>query len=152
MKTTKTESVTGTCQVCEGTFKMKHGRIVFHGYKRPGDGHAHGTCGGAHELPYEVSRDQVLTALDGRKIGLARTEQALADLESFKTTAWTNLHYSVVSMRLELFQFAIGVTDLYAVERERNQKLYAVKRDVAWFKGEVTRLTRRSAEWAPRPV
>ena len=45
----------GNCQVCEGDQKLHHGRMVHHGYKRPGDGFI--VCPGVHQVPYEVSCD-----------------------------------------------------------------------------------------------
>ena len=48
----------GTCQVCGGEQVVDNdgkGRIVLHGYDRPGDGFIRGQCPGRGELPAEVS-------------------------------------------------------------------------------------------------
>ena len=47
----------GTCPVCEGTFKTREGRMVHHGYERPGDGMIHGDCFAVNRLAYELSCD-----------------------------------------------------------------------------------------------
>lgn len=47
----------GTCSVCFGQFKVepKSGKMVDHGYKRPGHGEQVGQCPGVGFEPYEVS-------------------------------------------------------------------------------------------------
>lgn len=48
----------GECQICEGRQIVNaKGKLVLHGYTRPGDGYAHGSCYGVSELPYEKSCD-----------------------------------------------------------------------------------------------
>lgn len=54
MATTKTRTV-GTCQICEREHKLLSGKVVHHGYQRPGDGEIHGDCFGVGFEPYEVS-------------------------------------------------------------------------------------------------
>lgn len=54
MKTMKTRFV-GQCPVCEGDFKLRDGRLVHHGFERPGDGMIHGDCFAVGYEPYEVS-------------------------------------------------------------------------------------------------
>lgn len=41
----------GNCQICEGEQKLHDGRMVHHGYKRPGDGQIDGDCPGVHADP-----------------------------------------------------------------------------------------------------
>ncbi len=45
----------GHCQYCNGIFKLHAGKLVHHGYKRPGTGEIEGDCRGVKLLPYEVS-------------------------------------------------------------------------------------------------
>ena len=47
------------CQICEREIKAKKGLISHHGYTRPGGGYQTGSCGGARNLPYEISRDAI---------------------------------------------------------------------------------------------
>ena len=54
MATTKTRTV-GTCQICEREHKLLSGKVVHHGYQRPGDGEIHGDCFGVGHAPYELS-------------------------------------------------------------------------------------------------
>lgn len=47
----------GTCQICEGRQIVTKGKLVLHGYDRPGDGYINGRCYGVGHLPFEVSCD-----------------------------------------------------------------------------------------------
>ena len=55
----KTTRYIGNCQICEGDQKLHVGRMVHHGYQRPGDGAIRGDCPGVGQVPYEVSCDLV---------------------------------------------------------------------------------------------
>jgi hypothetical protein len=46
---------TGTCGVCWGNFKLDAGRMVLHGYQRPGWGHVLGQCSAVRMQPLETS-------------------------------------------------------------------------------------------------
>lgn len=51
----RTRANTGTCGVCFANVKLDGGRLVLHGYQRPGDGMAHGRCWGVGHEPFELS-------------------------------------------------------------------------------------------------
>jgi hypothetical protein len=48
-----------TCQCCGRRILAETGTIAHHGYERPQHGWQTSSCGGAKELPFEVSRDQL---------------------------------------------------------------------------------------------
>jgi len=54
-----TEDFIGTCQACFGEFKVneKSGRVVLHGYTRPGIGFVVGNCPGHDHAPFEYEFD-----------------------------------------------------------------------------------------------
>lgn len=45
----------GTCPICESEYRLHKGKLVHHGYRRPGDGMIHGDCFCVYFEPYEVS-------------------------------------------------------------------------------------------------
>lgn len=65
-----------TCQVCNRPIFAEAGVIAHHGYTRPYEGVQTGSCIGARELPFEVSRDVLL-------IEIERTEHNVAGLSRF---------------------------------------------------------------------
>lgn len=60
----KTAEFQGTCAVCMNTFKVREGRMVLHGYQRPGDGYITGRCFGSGRTPWEVSSEAAQAFLD----------------------------------------------------------------------------------------
>lgn len=78
----RTRANTGTCGVCFANVKLDKGRIVLHGYQRPGDGMAHGRCWGVDHAPFELSpdatRDYTDRALTPRREGAERRVAELA--------------------------------------------------------------------------
>lgn len=53
----RTRENTGTCPVCWGNYKLLNGRLVLHGYRRPGWGHVVGSCDAENYQPAETSID-----------------------------------------------------------------------------------------------
>lgn len=51
----RTRENTGTCPVCWGNYKLSEGRLVLHGYRRPGWGSVIGSCDGEKYQPAETS-------------------------------------------------------------------------------------------------
>lgn len=55
----------GTCGACWGRFRLqKNGRLVHHGYRRPGTGTVVDDCVGTHCLPFEVSTESAERFID----------------------------------------------------------------------------------------
>ena len=78
----RTRANTGTCGVCFANVKLDGGRLVLHGYQRPGDGMAHGRCWGVDRAPFEISpdatRDYTDRGLTPRREGMERRVAELA--------------------------------------------------------------------------
>lgn len=51
----RTRENTGTCPACWGNYKLNDGRLVLHGYQRPGWGHVVGSCDAEKYPPAETS-------------------------------------------------------------------------------------------------
>jgi len=46
-----------TCPICFGAYKHRNGKMVLHGYQRPGWGFIHGRCPGVEKQCYEISAE-----------------------------------------------------------------------------------------------
>ncbi len=69
----------GTCAVCQGTFKVRDGKMVLHGYQRPGDGYIAGRCWGEGAVPWELSPEAAASFLHAiLRPNLARLDASLA--------------------------------------------------------------------------
>lgn len=81
----KTMENTGHCQICSGVQKMNRGKMVNHGFTRPGYGYIVGNCFGVNALPYEKSSDTCTSYIDVLKDYLNTTEHTIARLKGPST-------------------------------------------------------------------
>lgn len=73
----------GTCQGCFKDQKTRDGRLVLHGYKRPGHGYILGNCWGHGYAPYQISCERTKQFLDECvRPALPRALQALDRLQA----------------------------------------------------------------------
>lgn len=68
---------TAECQICECQQATRNGRMVHHGYKRPGDGYQHGDCYGVGHAPYPAT--DALEAYRRALVGRTQTLNRLID-------------------------------------------------------------------------
>jgi hypothetical protein len=84
-----------TCQVCGRGILANKGVIAHHGYQRPGSGWQTASCGGAKELPFQVSRDALAKEIANAEVYV---EQRIAFLAALKAeevkVVWTYTDYS----------------------------------------------------------
>jgi len=158
----------GTCPVCERAIRVRTGKMVHHGYQRPGSGHIVGDCYGVGTPPYEISsegtrgyRDHVVAPR------LARDETFLARLEA-RTVE--ELHYErTVPVPTTLqrgwtgrrtdpgwtttvgrIRFDEAEPDQQRVwERVYGARLDTTRSEVAWMQRELERCERLIRDWAP---
>lgn len=80
----------GTCAVCQGTFKVRDGKMVLHGYQRPGDGYIDGRCWGEGAVPWELSPEAAESFLHTiLRPNLARLDASLAQYVGGAVTSIT---------------------------------------------------------------
>lgn len=81
MASEKTTRFLGTCAACGREIKVRGGKLVHHGYERPGYGYIEGDCFGVHYEPHETSPKCAEDCLVSERKRLAGLEEALAGLE-----------------------------------------------------------------------
>ena len=73
----------GTCAVCGGLWMLtKRGRLVNHGFQRPGGGWQSGGCFGEKSLPYEHSTEVLVELIKIITLEKTNAESCLANLEA----------------------------------------------------------------------
>jgi hypothetical protein len=100
------DSVTAECQICENRQCMtKDGRMVHHGYQRPGDGYIHGDCMGVGYLPFPAydaleaylptlkSRISFLAYLPTRKSRIAFLVKSIKDIPTVRASLESELRW-----------------------------------------------------------
>lgn len=132
---------TGTCGCCGGNYKLRDGRLVLHGYERPGYGYVLGSCFGVGYEPHEVSpkcaADFLAKVLLPAK---AAKEAFIAKLNAGEITELTG------GSRLKPVTVKVGekgwAEALNATLGNAESELESIARDVEVF-------TARVAEWKP---
>lgn len=78
----RTRENTGTCPICFGNYKLANGRLVLHGFRRPGWGSTEGRCWAVGAQPLEVSIDAIQRYLDMLNKAIQEKKASLANLDS----------------------------------------------------------------------
>jgi hypothetical protein len=141
----------GNCQICERDQKLHKGRMVHHGYRRPGYGSIEGDCPGVDELPYEVSCDLIKTYkvnMEARLAGLVRFAAKLAAREVTSFQLLEHRGYRDV----ELVEYHAGVTDPYRFERAFERLVRETDRDIEGARFAISRAAKRIEAWRPMPI
>lgn len=90
----RTRENTGSCPVCFQNIKLNNGRMVLHGYKRPGHGSTEGNCFGYGYPAFELKVDGVkaylnqalIPDLNGHEDFLKRLKKG--EVEKLNTSRW----------------------------------------------------------------
>lgn len=152
--TTSTRYI-GNCQICEGDQKLHNGRMVHHGYQRPGHGTIVGDCPGVGGVPYEVSCDLVKSYKRGVKIQLLILKDRLADLKEGRVSYLTQVErhgsWGTIGQNV-VIEFIAGVTEPYRWQRALESATWGVESNVRHCEREIERCERRIAAWKPLPI
>lgn len=82
----RTREGTGTCSVCFNNVKVsRSGKIVLHGYQRPGYGAIRGECFGVGYPPFEIAVEGVVAYIAHLTGEIAKIKEDIRDLKSGKT-------------------------------------------------------------------
>jgi hypothetical protein len=139
----------GSCQVCEGDFKLHGGRMVLHGYKRPGHGYILGDCMGVGEVPYEVSCDITKRMRDGVAGAIVKAENRLADLKEGRVHELTIRFRGGGDTYKEPKVYKRGDPNF---EWKLRDAVSDVERDIYYLKRDHARLVKRVDAWQQRPI
>ncbi len=153
----------GNCQICEGDFKLvpsdirrvdvdgqmieqpMSGKVVHHGYKRPGYGYIVGDCPGVHEAPYETSCDLIKAAIVGVKASLAGLNETLAKLQRDDVIKITVLDLGGRNHKT----YVRAETEEYKWKDLVRGEIGKVKYDITLAERELRRFEERVRAWKP---
>ena len=142
----------GNCQICEGDQKLHNGRMVHHGYRRPGDGFIVGDCLGVGEVPYEVSCDLVKSYRAGVQTQLQHLKARVADLKTGKIGYLTEIRHRSAWKPPVRVEFVAGVTDPYHWTEALQHAIHEVDSSIRQREREIDRCTRRINAWTSKPI
>lgn len=136
----RTRENTGTCAACWGNYKLSAGRLVLHGYERPGYGYVRGQCFGVGYEPVETSVVGA-TKYDEHLGGLLLNEKnILAKLESGEVEA-------IEGRQGKIFKKEDPAFPSLRADKIRNAK-YTIKQ----LERDLETYAKVIAAWKPRPM
>lgn len=141
----------GNCPVCEGDFKLHKGKLVHHGYQRPGDGMIHGDCFCVGMDPYEVSPkgcELFRTFLQGM---LANLQEALVRFTSGEVTELSKLVFRGAWRDHELVKVSKAENPA-EFARLLQDKIHETESRIRGTEREIARMNARIEAWKPMPI
>lgn len=146
----------GTCQSCEGEQKLHDGLLVFHGYRRPGDGYTMGRCPGTDRQPLEVAHDLVDARAAQLRSAIPAAENVVRELESGEAVSLTRYDrvydrktYTYVFKQVEFIRSEMPP---YKWQEELERTIQKAKADVEKLQYSLERTERILRNWEPRPL
>jgi hypothetical protein len=146
----KTTRHIGMCAACTRQIKVRDGRLVHHGYRRPGFGHIVGDCRGVHYPPHELSpklAEELLDEEHRAKVSLERRIAGLPQLTELRVQKYDyrkREHYMVT--------FVKGEVDPHEWRQEFQQYSHELQRALDRAEYEIARLTPMVEDWRAVPL
>lgn len=143
----------GFCAVCERDIKLNPaGKLVHHGYERPGDGVIHNDCPGVGRDPYERSHailDALAQALVERAAG---TRKALGRFERGEVNKFFHNVWDYSQGKNRLVEFIRGTTSDHAFRQATESLVFKLQRSVESDENEQKRLRKWISGWVLKPI
>ena len=138
--------IIGTCAICLRSQVVRKGRMVTHGYQRPGYGYIIGECFGVNYEPYETSPNACIAYIPILNAHKAKFETHLLMLQTGKVTEFRETKRNYRTNKDEIRIIAKGheqFADMLKAEiAGTEQQIEYVTRDIA-------EMNRRITEWTP---
>lgn len=144
----------GTCAACGGEFKVRDGRLVHHGYKRPGIGYIVGDCMGVDYPPHELSPE-----LAERVLGVAIQKAETAEAQLARLPERTKLPKQFYEspgpgLRAQWVTRQVAPDD---VSEHEWRQLYAaaqarLERELRFWQSEIRRAQGSLKGWRKQPL
>lgn len=137
----RTRENTGTCPACWGNYKLDGGRLVMHGYKRPGFGYIHGSCFGVSYQPAETSKEGLVDVLERLLTpDLEECQDTIDNIEAGKVTQLEGRRGEIVKVGEPSFDHL-----LEQLLRHLEQKVKYLEREIGLYQTAIS-------AWKQRPL
>lgn len=145
----------GRCGVCEGDFKLLGGRLVHHGYRRPGHGYIVGDCFAVGYEPLERStaasaeyREGCEKGRDGLRNYLGRLERG----EVHELTVYRTVYEAGYRKEITEIVRDSDANERYRFEEALRIQIRETTRRIEWLGEEIARMSRLINDWVERPI
>lgn len=158
------ESTQKECQICERNQCLSaSGKMVLHGYTRPGYGFIQGSCFGVGHVDYSVGTDALSLYADSLRGMLVSAEAYLLRFTNGEVTHFETESHEYVKDERGCYVYrgrnretvrvytswAPGVSDADLYARHLKAKHTAAASSVEQIQGELARVERRISAWKP---
>ena len=130
----------GTCAACGRSIKVRDGKLVHHGYERPGHGYIEGDCFGVHYEPHETSPQ---CAIDLKPIIEAHIESQKVAIKNVES-ATSLIDWRKVTLTRE--------ENKYAFEAEQKSRIRQIERRIEKLTADRDRLASMVESWTAQPL
>ena len=137
----------GTCPACGRAIKVRNGKLVHHGYERPGYGYIEGDCFGVHYEPHETSPK---CAEDYRVLVVSLRDDTKNQIETLLPNA-TKLLVTRGWPEKKLVELTLE-NDAYEFERERKHRIHQAEMKLRQLELEIERVDGLLKDWKPAPL
>lgn len=128
-----------TCPCCFRAIAVGSGKMVHHGYKRPGDGEQTTSCPGIHFQPLELSPDGLHYMLQAHQNSKLAAETLLVKKDEIKYFVHTNFKREEIKVYPGDPKF----------DQEMKGFIYGQERDIRYHTRDIKMFEERIANWKP---
>jgi hypothetical protein len=136
----------GTCAACGRIIKVRDGKLVHHGYQRPGYGYIVGDCFGVNYEPHETSpkcaeecKVFVTKRLEAERKALQKAP-SLISLLANRARSWEPSRFEEVKKGDPEFEWRLEA------------HIRRLESDILMLEHEIVRLTGLLTDWSPKPL
>jgi hypothetical protein len=151
----KTTRHLGTCAACEREIKVRDGKLVHHGYERPGIGYIVGDCLGVGYPPHELSPEVAQMLAEYAERDIERLGRMLDDLPNVETLP-RHVYVGYGGGRLqdpyEWREVTREDVDDYTWERLYRAREEKLKDSIAFWVEQRKRAEKLVRTWRPQPL
>lgn len=127
-----------TCPCCFGRFSLHNGKMVHHGFQRPGGGYQTESCFGFGYEPFERSNLGTLKIVEYLENILKEKELILPRMKEDKVILLLN------EKTRKFFEVKLGDENF---EKENNRRILEVERDIKVLKKDITFYNEKLKNW-----
>lgn len=154
----KVERHFGICQACIGEFHVHGGKMVLHGYKRPGIGYIVGDCTGVGAPPYELSCELQKKLAHAYRSRIADLQKSI---DRFSSPSFSQplevedysspIIHNPITRRSEHAMMKVSPPH-YRWEEKRRSLIANWQSDQRYLQHSVDRWEAMIKDWHPRPA
>ena len=150
----------GTCPVCDARYKVRGGKLVHHGFRRPGYGHIVGDCFAVGMEPHESSPHAAEKYREHVQVQLAALESERVAMHSVETLGYTykvseglgRSKSETVLLRNGDKGHYVGSARIPSFEDHKQRIVAVLTQQITWAGATVERMTSLINGWTAQPL